>query len=78
VTFTVGAALPLLVAMLAPAGQIAIGVSIASVGSLILLGVLGAQVGKANVLGSVIRVTFWGVAAMAVTALVGRLFGAAV
>ena len=77
VTFTAGAALPLLVAMLMPAGQIPVAVSVASVGCLVLLGVLGAQVGRANVFTSAIRVCFWGVAAMAVTALVGRLFGGA-
>jgi VIT1/CCC1 family predicted Fe2+/Mn2+ transporter len=78
VTFSVGAVLPLIAAILVPTGQIAVGVSIASVACLILLGVLGAQAGKAKILDSVVRVTFWGIAAMAVTALVGKLFGAAV
>jgi VIT1/CCC1 family predicted Fe2+/Mn2+ transporter len=78
VTFAAGATLPLLTAMLAPPGAIAMSVSLASVACLILLGVLGARAGRANVMRSVVRVTFWGVAAMAVTAVVGKLFGAVV
>jgi VIT1/CCC1 family predicted Fe2+/Mn2+ transporter len=43
-----------------------------------LLGVAGARVGGAPILKAVLRVTFWGVLAMATTAGIGRLFGTAV
>lgn len=77
-TFTTGAALPLLVALVVPQPSITWTVSAASVGFLVVLGVLGARAGRANVLKSAVRVTFWGVAAMAATAAVGHLFGTAV
>jgi vacuolar iron transporter family protein len=43
-----------------------------------LLGVVAARAGGANVVASAARVTFWGALAMAITAGVGSLFGAAV
>jgi vacuolar iron transporter family protein len=77
-SFAVGAALPLGVAALAPTqGAIAWLVS-SSLLSLALLGVVAARAGGSALLPSVWRVTFWGVLAMAATAGVGRLFGAAV
>jgi len=45
---------------------------------LVLLGALGAKAGGAPVMRSIVRVTFWGALAMALTAGVGSLFGAAV
>jgi len=45
---------------------------------LAILGTVGARTGGAPVMRSVMRVTFWGAAAMLVTAGVGRLFGTAV
>ncbi len=76
--FSAGAALPLLTVFLAPKDSVATWVAAASVGFLALLGALGARAGRSNVLKAVARVVFWGAAAMAVTALVGRLFGATV
>jgi VIT1/CCC1 family predicted Fe2+/Mn2+ transporter len=78
VTFSAGAALPLGVTMLTPEPDIEIAVGIATLAALLLLGYLGAWAGRAKPLRPVIRVVFWGVAALAVTAGVGRLFGAAV
>ena len=49
-----------------------------SLACLAVLGALGAKAGGAPVLPSVLRVSGWGALAMAVTAGVGRLFGAAV
>ena len=52
-----------------------------AVGSLVflaLLGALAAGVGGAGRLRGALRVTFWGALAMALTTLVGRLFGTAV
>jgi len=77
-SFTVGAALPLAVAALVPEPSIILWVSVLSLVFLAVLGVVGAQAGGAPVGRAVIRVVFWGAVAMAVTALVGRLFGAVV
>ncbi len=77
-TFSIGAALPLLVVWLLPVGSIIQGVIGASLAALALLGYLGAQAGGAPVARSIARVVVWGLLAMAVTAGVGRLFGTAV
>jgi VIT1/CCC1 family predicted Fe2+/Mn2+ transporter len=77
-SFAVGAALPLAVAWLAPAGQLLLWVSVMSLAFLALLGVVAARAGGAQVMASAVRVTFWGALAMAVTAGVGSLFGAVV
>jgi len=74
-TFAVGAALPLLVVLLAPAKHIAPGVTAASLAFLAVLGAVGARAGDAPIGKAVIRVTFWGAVAMAITAGIGRLFG---
>jgi VIT1/CCC1 family predicted Fe2+/Mn2+ transporter len=74
-TFSVGAALPLLVVLLAPMSGLELIVAAASIACLALLGVLGARAGGANVWKSVVRVVFWGAVAMAITAGIGRLFG---
>jgi len=74
-TFTVGAALPLLVAWaIAGSSQIP-AVAMSSLVFLALLGALAARTGGASVTVGAIRVTFWGTLAMALTAGVGRLFG---
>ncbi len=73
--FTVGAALPLAVAATNPGpNQMAV-VAAASLGSLALLGGVAARAGGAPIARGAVRVTFWGVLAMTLTALVGRLFG---
>ncbi|MFN7399598.1 MAG: VIT family protein [Sandaracinobacter sp.] len=77
-TFAVGAALPLVAVLLAPAGTILPVVALASLLSLVLLGAVGAQTGKSPVGKSILRITFWGAFAMALTALIGRLAGTAV
>jgi VIT1/CCC1 family predicted Fe2+/Mn2+ transporter len=76
-TFSVGAALPMVVAAVAPIGVMTWAVSIASLIFLALLGAVGAQAGGAGVLKATLRVTFWGAFAMALTAGVGALFGVA-
>jgi vacuolar iron transporter family protein len=77
-SFAVGSALPLAVAAFAPAAGLMVWIGAASLAGLGLLGVVAAQAGGAPVWPSVVRVTFWGLLAMAVTAGVGRLFGAVV
>lgn len=77
-TFTSGALAPLAVAMLAPGSYVVPAVAAGSLICLALLGMLGARTGGAALGPAVLRVTFWGMMAMAVTAGVGRLFGTAV
>ena len=77
-TFTVGAALPLLVVLLLPVTLLVPAVSVASLLFLALLGGVGARAGKAPLMPSIIRVTFWGALAMALTAGIGKLAGAVV
>ncbi len=75
-SFAVGAAMPLLVTVMAPAAGLIPLVSGTSLLFLALLGGLAARVGGAGVTVGAMRVTFWGALAMAVTAGVGALFGA--
>ncbi|NUO65343.1 MAG: VIT family protein [Gemmatimonadaceae bacterium] len=77
-TFSVGAALPLVVAAAAPMSRLIELVSIASLVFLAMLGALAARTGGAPVGRSTIRVTFWGALAMALTAVIGRVFGTVV
>jgi len=74
-SFAVGAAPPVLVAVLLPANQRSAVLFATSLVLLMLLGVVGARLGGAPQLRAALRVGFWGVVAMGVTALVGRLFG---
>jgi VIT1/CCC1 family predicted Fe2+/Mn2+ transporter len=77
-TFSVGAAAPLLVVALAPTASLIPFVAGTSLLCLALLGALGAKAGDAAVFRSVVRVTFWGILAMALTAGIGKLVGTAV
>jgi VIT1/CCC1 family predicted Fe2+/Mn2+ transporter len=76
-TFSVGAALPLLVVLLVSSAALVWAVSASSLLFLALLGSLAARVGGAAVITAAARVTFWGALAMALTAGVGALFGVA-
>jgi len=75
-TFAVGAALPVVITMVAPASILSIVVTGLSLASLAALGALAARVGGASAIVGAARVGFWGALAMAVTAGVGNLFGA--
>ena len=77
-TFSIGAALPLLTAALVPQSMLIPFVIGTSILFLALLGGFGAHAGGAPVVTAAIRVTFWGALAMALTAGVGAMFGAAV
>jgi len=74
-TFSVGAALPLVIAVLAPTQLI---IPLVSAGSLVCLAALGAvaaHAGGASRLRGAVRVTFWSALALALTAGVGRFLG---
>jgi len=73
--FSVGALLPLTLVLVMSTRHLAIVVSVASLLFLALLGVIGAKLGKANMVKSAIRVTFWGTIAMGFSAVVGAIFG---
>jgi VIT1/CCC1 family predicted Fe2+/Mn2+ transporter len=77
-TFAVGAGIPVLTILLAPANALVSVVAIVSVVCLMSLGTMAARVGGAPVLVGAARVTIWGMLAMLATATVGRLFGTTV
>ena len=77
-SFAVGAAMPLVVSALAPEATLILIVAGCSLIFLSLLGAVAARAGGAPVVPSVIRITFWGALAMAITAGVGVLFGTVV
>ena len=74
-SFAVGAALPLGLLALAPEGHLGGFVAGGSLLFLALLGGLAARTGGAPARAGIVRVTFWGGLAMAVTAGMGALFG---
>jgi len=78
VSFAIGAALPLGVTAIVNGRAMIPWVAGSSLVFLALLGGVAARAGGAGVLAGAFRVLFWGTAAMAATALVGRLFGAVV
>lgn len=77
-TFAVGAALPLVTALVSPARYVVVLVSGTSLLFLILLGAISARTGGAPVVKAAARVAFWGALAMGLTAGVGKLFGTVV
>lgn len=77
-SFTVGAALPILIAVLVPTSRMMLAVSLSSLIFLGLLGAVSARAGGAPMLLAARRVTFWGALAMLITAGVGTLFGVTV
>lgn len=76
-SFAAGALLPLVVTAFAPASDLIAWVSVTSLVFLALLGALAARAGGAGIWLGAWRVSFWGALAMAITAGVGSLFGAA-
>jgi vacuolar iron transporter family protein len=77
-TFSVGAAAPLALVLLSPSALL---IPIVAAGSLLflaVLGFLGAKIGGAAILTPIVRVTFWGALAMAVTAGIGAIVGTVV
>ena len=74
-SFSVGAVMPMLTVLLVPQTMVIWLVAILSLAFLAILGGIAARVGGARISTGVIRVTFWGALAMALTAAVGSLFG---
>jgi VIT1/CCC1 family predicted Fe2+/Mn2+ transporter len=76
-SFVVGAAMPLLTAILVPESRLIPSVAGVSLVFLAALGGVAARVGGASIAAGAIRVLFWGALAMGVTAGAGALFGTA-
>jgi len=77
-SFSMGAAIPVITAMVASSSWLlwlVPGLAIVLLGA---LGAIAARTGGASELRGAVRVCFWGSIAMALTALVGKLFGIAV
>jgi VIT1/CCC1 family predicted Fe2+/Mn2+ transporter len=77
-TFSAGATLPLLIVVISPPAMLVAMVFGTSLCFLALLGAIGARAGGANVARAMIRVTFWGALAMAITAGIGAVVGTVV
>ena len=77
-TFAMGAALPLLLVLIAPLSGLVWTVSGFSLVFLAALGALAARAGGSPMLRATVRVTFWSALAMALTAGVGALFGTSI
>jgi VIT1/CCC1 family predicted Fe2+/Mn2+ transporter len=77
-TFSAGAAAPLALVLLSPSSLVIPLVSVGSLVFLALLGFLGARTGGAEVFKPIVRVTFWGLLAMALTAGIGAVVGTVV
>jgi len=76
--FGLGALLPVLIVAFLPPQHLGVLVTGSALLLLAVLGAVAARVGGAKVGRGALRVAFWGVAAMAASALIGRLFGTAV
>ncbi|MBC7789618.1 MAG: VIT family protein [Anaerolineae bacterium] len=76
VAFAAGAGFPVLLSAVTPLDLLTKVIMGSAMLLLALLGGLAARTGGAPVLSGAVRVMFWGALAMAVTALVGSLFGA--
>lgn len=75
-SFALGALLPIVAAALSPTEMLATVVGMATLAALAILGAVAAAVGGASPVRGAVRVTVWGVAAMALTSAAGHYFGA--
>ncbi|WP_076591183.1 VIT1/CCC1 transporter family protein [Herminiimonas arsenitoxidans] len=75
ITFSVGAALPLLTALITPTTLLVPTLGLTSMFFLVGLGILAAKAGGAPLLPAALRVGFWGALAMIVTSIIGKIFG---
>jgi VIT1/CCC1 family predicted Fe2+/Mn2+ transporter len=76
-SFAVGAGVPVLTVLLSPSAALVPVIGVVTLACLLSLGALAARAGGASMVVGAARVTLWGVAAMLVTAAVGRLTGTA-
>ena len=74
-SFTIGGVLPLAVVLFAPIDKMEYWLYGSTILFLILLGGLSAKTGGSSIAKAIIRITIWGTIAMALSALVGYVFG---
>jgi VIT1/CCC1 family predicted Fe2+/Mn2+ transporter len=74
-SFAAGAVLPVIAAFLSPTGLVSAITFTVTVFVLVVLGGLAAYAGGASIVKGALRVAFWGVLAMLMTAGVGKIFG---
>jgi vacuolar iron transporter family protein len=77
-SFIVGGVLPLFVTLFLPLRNMEYFLYLFAIIFLILLGALAAKTGGSSIKKAIIRITFWGTAAMGLSALVGYIFGVSV
>lgn len=77
-SFTVGGALPLVVILFAPIETMEYWLYGFTILFLIILGATAAKTGGSNVPKAIMRITVWGTIAMALSAIVGYLFGVSI
>lgn len=75
ISFTIGGVLPLLVTLFLPLKSMEYYLYAFAIIFLVILGALAAKTGGSSIKKAIIRITFWGTAAMGLTALVGYIFG---
>lgn len=73
--FSTVSIVPLLIKLFMPLDQMEYYLYCFAIFFLIILGILAAKTGGSSIKNAIIEITFWGTIAMALTALVGRLFG---
>ncbi|RJF74858.1 VIT family protein [Deinococcus cavernae] len=73
--FVAGGIIPVLGAVFLPQNIVSIGVTVITLLTLTVLGALAAHAGGASRVKGAVRVTVWGAVAMALSALIGSLFG---
>lgn len=76
--FASGAAIPTILVVLLPHSALTLGVVVATLLVLLILGGMAARLGGASVARGALRVAFWGAVAMGFTALIGWLAGAVI
>ncbi|NTU58704.1 MAG: VIT family protein [Chlorobiaceae bacterium] len=78
ISFVAGAIIPIAAAFLAPSTLVAEISTVTTLVTLVVLGGTAAYAGGASIVNGSMRVAFWGALAMAITAGVGKMFGAVV
>ena len=68
--------MPVLVALMAPAHDLMLVLTITTLLGLTILGWVSAKLGGAKVLPAIARVVVWGMLALGITGLIGKLVGA--
>jgi len=73
--FIFGGILPVLATLIVPLTQMVLLQYIIALTFLVILGTVAAKAGGSSVQRAILRVVFWGTAAMGVTAYIGHVFG---